>query len=106
MRLPGFLKRHTVSVEPYTGTGAYGPQYGAAVSVKCFKDDVRRLVRMANGDEVTSAATLYSDLSENVPLNSRVTLPGDPVTTYFVLALKRHDGAGLGTPDHLEVSLG
>jgi len=100
--LPGFLKRHTVSVQPYLGTGAYGPQYGPAVNVKCFRDDTRRLVRAANGDEVVSETTFYCDLGVNVTPESVVNI-GTRSTT--VIAVKTRDGGGLPVPVHLEVIL-
>ena len=102
MKLPGFLMRHSVSVEPYKGSGAYGPQYGPAVNVKCFRDDRRQLVRAPNGDEVVSETTIYCRLTENIPAESRVTLSGRTTT---VITVKERSGGGLATPDHLEVVL-
>lgn len=100
--IPGFLLRHTVTVEPYVGQGAYGEVYGPAVTVRCFVDDRRRLVRNSEGDEVVSESRLMCRLTEDIPPESRVTLNGR-VTT--VLATSRMDGGGLPTPDHLEVAL-
>ena len=51
------LKDH-VAVGTYSGDGAYGPAYAAAVTVCCNVQAKRRLVRNANGDEVVSEATL------------------------------------------------
>ena len=97
--------QHSVTVEPYTGTGAYGPQYGAPVDVKCFRDDARRFVRASDGAEVVSESTFYCEIT---PFTSTIT-PGTRVdigtrqTT--VLIVKTRDGAGLPGPAHLEVVL-
>ena len=47
-----------VTVESYTGDGAYGPNFEAPVTVKVNVDQTRRLVRNTAGDEVVSEATL------------------------------------------------
>ena len=104
MNFPGYLKRHSVTVEPFLGDTAYGPTYGPAVTVKCFRDDDQKLVKTPGGDEVNSVATLYCGLAENIPTNSRITLvPNGP--TYSVIMTKVHDGGGLPTFDHLQVVL-
>ncbi|MGH3323259.1 MAG: hypothetical protein ACRDOV_02370, partial [Streptomyces sp.] len=81
----------------------FGPVYGAAVPVRCFRDDKRRLVRGLDGSEVVSETTLYMRLVEVCPVGSRVTLDDGRVTT--VITSARRDGGGLPTPDHLEVTL-
>lgn len=103
MRLPAYLKRHTVTVEPLLGMGAAGPQYGPAVEVRCLLRQSTRLVRNAAGDEVTSSSTLYAPLETTAPAKSRVTLPDGRRTT--VIAAVPQDGGGLPVPDHLEVQL-
>ncbi|TDD25063.1 hypothetical protein E1287_37615 [Actinomadura sp. KC06] len=105
--IPAFLLRHSVSVEAYEGEGPFGTVYAAAVDVRCFRDDKRRLVRGKDGSEVTSETTLYMRLDETCPVGSRVTLDGgtgnERVST--VITASRRDGGGLPTPDHLEVTL-
>lgn len=104
MLIPTFLLRHEVTVEPYLGDSGYGPQYGDPVSVRCFLEEKTRLVRAPDGREVTSSSTAYCRLDAvDAPPESRVTLPGGRQTT--VIDQARHDGGGLPTPDHLEVSL-
>lgn len=100
--IPAFLLRHTVSVEPLTGEGGNGPTYGPAATVRCFRDDKRRLVRGRDGSEVVSETTLYMRPAEDCPVGSRVTLPGRVSTA---ITSTRRDGGGLPTPDHLEVIL-
>ncbi|MFI6443824.1 hypothetical protein [Kitasatospora sp. NPDC050543] len=103
-RVPAWLLRHRVTVEPYLGDSAYGPRYGPLVAgVRCLLDQQTRLVRDKTGREVTSSSTFYCQLTVVAPAGSRVTLPDGRQTT--VIAALRRDGAGLGTPDHLEVQL-
>jgi hypothetical protein len=52
------LLKDLVTVESYTGDGAYGPNFDAPVTVKVNVDQTRRLVRNTAGDEVVSEATL------------------------------------------------
>jgi regulator of RNase E activity RraA len=105
--IPSFLLRHTVTIEPFANEGPFGPTYGPATTVRCFRDDKRRLVRAAKDSEVVSETTLYMRLSETCPAGSRVTLDvgtsAERVTT--VITAARRDGGGLPTPDHLEVTL-
>ena len=102
MPLPARLRTHTISVEPYTGSGAYGSTYGPAVSVTCRVEDVVRLVRAADGDEAVSSTTVYCDADVVIPVESRVTVNGR-VTT--VLAVANPSTGGRSRLDHLEVSL-
>ena len=100
--LPEFLLTHTMVVEPLLGRYSHGPQYGPAVTYRCFLDDGTSLQLSREGVEVVSTARVYLQLSANVPLDSRVTVNGRERT---VIDIKRRDGKGLGTPDHLEVIL-
>lgn len=102
--VPGFLLVHQITIEPYIGNSAYGPQYGPAVAgVRCFIEEQNRLVRAANGDEVVSSSTITCKPGTSAPAKSRITLPGGRVTT--VIACLNHDGQNLGTPNHVELQL-
>lgn len=101
--LPGRFLRHAITVEPYQGDGGTGPLYGPPVSVRCFLDAKTRMVRSVAGREVTSTSTAYCPLATACPAESRVTLPDG--RTALVIAALRRDGAGLPTPDHLEVQM-
>lgn len=103
MQLPGRFLQHAVTVEPYTGDGAYGPTYGTAVVVRCFLDEQTRMVRDKDGRQVSSTSTAYCLLATNAPPGSKATLPDGRQT--FVIAALRRDGGRLGTPNHLEVQL-
>jgi hypothetical protein len=101
--LPGWLLRHTITVEPYEGTGAYGHLYGPPAQVRCFLDEQTRTVRSAAGDQTTSSGTAYAALDTVAPPLSRVTLASGRATV--VIQALRRDGAGLPVPDHLEIQL-
>ena len=74
MLIPGFLLPHTVVVEPYAGSGAYGDVYDARVTVRGYVEDTRRLVRNERGDEVVSETSVYARPEVHIPLGSRVTV--------------------------------
>lgn len=97
-----WLLRHEIIIEPYLGQGGNGPTYGPPVTVKCFRDDGRKLVRNAAGEQVVSESTCICPLATVAPPLSRVTVNG---RTAYVITAKRRDGGGLPTPDHLEVAL-
>ncbi|MCG0062239.1 hypothetical protein L0F81_02870 [Streptomyces tricolor] len=103
MLIPRFLMRHRITVEPYLGDTSKGPSYGPPVVVRCFLDEQTRGVRSPGGEDVTSTSTAYADPGTTAPAFSRVTLPGGRVTK--VIQTKQRDGAGLPTPDHVEIQL-
>lgn len=105
VRVPDHLLVHQAIVETQVDTGPYGDQYGAPVTVTCFVDETRQLVRDASGSEVVSEATIICTLDQE-PLfvvDSRVTLPSGRKA--FVIMAKRQDAATLVAPSHLEVTL-
>lgn len=98
---------HTVTVEPYEGSGAYGDVFGAATDVSpCFVDQRRQLVRVqttdASGHERISETTVYAPPGTVAPPGSRVTWDG---RTSRVLAAADRRDAGLDLPAHVELSL-
>jgi hypothetical protein len=99
--IPEFLLQHTVTIEPFQGSGANGPVYGAPVEVPCFRDDKRRLVRAPNGSQVVSEATVYCQPGTIAPPESRVDL-GSRVAT--VITTADRDGGSLPVPSHVEVN--
>jgi hypothetical protein len=76
------MLKDTVTAEAFAGTGSLGPAYADAVTVHCFIDPTRRLVRTSDGREVVSEATLWvhPDDSANFPPESRVTYSGNTGT--------------------------
>lgn len=102
MRIPAFLLVHTVTVRPYRGQSSTGALYGDPFPLQCMAQGGPRLVRDADGAEVTSTLTLYAapGSATKVPAGSEVTWAGDTTT---VLQAIEHDSGGLGAPDHTEV---
>ncbi|WP_219470820.1 hypothetical protein [Nonomuraea rhizosphaerae] len=100
--IPDWMFRHTATVKPLVGEGAYGPVYGQPEEHPCLADDKRQLVRDATGLEVVSDTTLYFKPGVVCPPGSQVTVNGR--TTTAITSLVR-DGGGLPTPDHVEVAL-
>lgn len=99
---------HTTDVQRFAGSGSEGDTWDAvAEGVPCFISDKRRLVRAGTGEQVVSETTvLYPKTTADIPVDSLITLPalfGGRTST--VLAVSRHDGGGLPTPDHLEVAI-
>jgi hypothetical protein len=99
---------HTILIEAYAGTSAYGPAFAPVVSVTpCLVDHKRRRVRVstqdAAGAEVISSTTVYCPPGTVAPPLSRVTLPSGDVAKVLDAAV--HDAAGLPIPDHVELML-
>lgn len=101
--IPRRFLRHRVIVEPFTGEGPYGEKFGSPVEVRCLVEDKRHRVLDDKGTQVTASAVFRAPLATVCPVRSRVTLPDGRKTTAVRVA--RHDGGGLPTPDHLEVSV-
>lgn len=99
------LFMHTVKVETYQGTGAYGDTWGPmSGDMPALVDHGRRLVRDERGSEVVSEATVRLPLSyaDAVPPGSRVYLRARTAT---VISRKEWDGTALDLPSHVEVTL-
>lgn len=99
---------HTIIVEAYAGSGAYGDTWSAPVTVdRCFVDAKRKRVRIqtqdAAGAEVVSSTQVYCPPGTVAPPSSRITLPNG--TTSRVLDAAQLDDAGLDLPAHVALSL-
>lgn len=107
MRLPAFLLRDTIEVEPYLGASGDGPIYGPPVAVRCFLASSERSVRQPAREgsrlvkDVTTAYIQCEDAHHFAP-EARVTLHGRRVE---VEAVRRHEIPGGPTPNHVEVTL-
>ncbi len=102
MKIPGFLLRETLSIEPYLGATGAGNSYGPAVSVPARVEPKRQVLRAADGGEIVSTAVAWTKPDVDAPELSRVTWRGQTLTvltggvmddTYLELAL---GGAGQG----------
>jgi hypothetical protein len=102
-KVPGWLLRHRITIEPYKGDSSTGPLYGPPQQVRAFVDEQTRAVVSPGGETVTSSSTAYCAPGTTAPPLSRVTLPSGR-TTKVIAALPR-DGGGLPTPDHVEIQL-
>ncbi|MEV0586323.1 hypothetical protein [Nonomuraea sp. NPDC050310] len=96
--------RHTITVQPYIGSGPGGRVFGAPVTYRAYVQDKRQLVRNAAGQEVVSEATAYvGDPAANIPADSKVTVPAG--RTALVITANRREGALHALRDHLEITL-
>ncbi|MFJ4286407.1 hypothetical protein ACIPY0_12245 [Paenarthrobacter nicotinovorans] len=95
---------HTVTVETFEGTGAYGDVYSEPVTVPGWLEDKRRLVRDKNGQEVVSSSVFMCDNThvDKFTPDSRVTLPRRQA---FVIGVADFTSGALDLPDHLEIDL-
>lgn len=96
---------HTVTVETWLGTNGYGADtFASPVTVPCFVEGKRRLVRNSTGAEVISETTLYTNPTSGALFapDSRVTV--NSVTTRVIVTATLTSGS-LGLPDHVVVNL-
>jgi hypothetical protein len=96
---------HTAQVEMFVGTSGYGVDlYAAPVTIACYVDDARKLVRNSDGEQVVSESTLAT-YPVNAPVfeaDSRVTIRGNASS---VIKTAYADSGDLDLPDHVAVSL-
>lgn len=102
MSIPGYLLVHTVSVQPYEGSGAYGDIFGAPYDLPCYVEQERKLVRDSSGEEVTSSTQVYADPGAEIASGSRVTYFG---RTSRVIGVAVYDDGGLTGLSHREIDL-
>ncbi|GHA19411.1 hypothetical protein ACFOOM_10180 [Streptomyces echinoruber] len=101
MRVPGYLLRHRVTVEPYDGDSAYGPTYRPPVEVRALVAEGTRLTRNREGVEVASTAQVITAPGLDCPPESRITLPSGRVTK--AISTAQHTAPGLPVPACTEV---
>lgn len=102
MSLLAMWLQHSVTIEPYAGSGAYGDTYGAPVVIPCWVEQGRKLVRAEDGSETVSETTIYAQPGTTAPARSRVTLPGGATTV--VISTSDRDGGTLPLPSHVEIA--
>ena len=100
MKVPTSLLRETITVEAFLGTGAYGPSYGAAQSLRARVEGKRRVVRKADGTDLISSATATIRPDVTVATESRVTHGANVYEVVDVIV-----GEGLTRPAYLELVL-
>lgn len=101
----------TATIEVFLYEDGSGVEhYDVPVVVQCFRDAKRRMVMDgsgaigARGAQLLSEATVYLPIGTVCPVHSRVTLT-DGAGPREVMQVLTRNGAGLPTPDHLEVLL-
>lgn len=95
---------HTVTAQPLTGHGAYGPALGAPVTLTCWVDEAIRLVRDGDGAQVVSTATIHAPAGTTaLTVGGKVTLPSGREATVLTVAV--HDSGALDLPDHVEAAV-
>lgn len=94
---------HETAVRTHEGSGPYGEEYAAPVTVPCFVDARRQLVRDTDGREVTSETTVTGPVREGPRFTpgSLTTVNGDERT---VITLALRTGGGLDLPEHFEAT--
>lgn len=100
--IPDVLLVHTVSVEAYEGSGAYGDIFGTAYDLPCYVEQERKLIRSSTGEEVVSSTQVYCNPGEPIPLGSKVTWNG---RTSLVLGVGDYEDGGLTGLAHREIDL-
>lgn len=102
-RVPRYLLRHTVQVEPFTGTwGVYGP----AAPMRCLVQFAASGTRRGYGnDGAEQNGTVFAEpeAAAACPPGSRITLPDGRVG--YASDTTLYDAGGLPTPDHTEIAV-
>jgi len=111
---------HTVEVEQYVGTGAYGDVYTGntpsdttypgpndfpgATLVSGFLEGKNVLVRAQDGQQVVASSTFYCSVADGAlfPPDSKVTFGG---RVCYVISQNINDAPGLGLPEHAAIYL-
>jgi hypothetical protein len=97
------MMRHNVQVENYLGTNAVGEVYGRPYEVPCMLVEQSKMVRNAQGEDVSSSSRYIAAPGHNPPENSRVTL--DDGVARKVISVTRATWPKMSVPANTEVSL-
>ncbi|MBB4749131.1 hypothetical protein [Actinoplanes lobatus] len=98
-----------VTVQQYTGSGAYGDTYADAIDLTpCVIEDVRRAVVVqtvdAYGSEHLSSSTVFAPLNPEIKPGSLAVIPWRSRPAR-IIAVARLLAPGLALPEHQELSL-
>lgn len=97
---------YSCSVERLTGHGVAGPLYGTPETLACMVDPGDKLVSTVTGDTVLSTARVFLPSgTAAIPPESMITLPSAFGGRRVMVINSAVYASGLGTPDHLEVSV-
>lgn len=87
MKVPLSLLPHELTVQPFKGSGAYGPVFDAPVTVRARVEGRRRTVKRGDGSEVISSAMATIRPEVEVPIESKATWEGRSYEVLDVLPL-------------------
>lgn len=98
-----WLAYATVTVKPFSGSGAWGDETGDPVEVPAWYDFQERRVATADGTVVTTSTVLFAapQWESTLQPGSVVTIPGQP-DTYKVVSIRAWPN---GDDNHVEVAL-
>lgn len=102
-QIPGFMMRHTVTVEQYLGTNAVGEVFGLKQAVKCMFTEKIKMVRNASGEEVSSSSSYITTPDHRPAENSRVTTPNGDARK--VVGIESYTWPGMSVPANSQVYL-
>jgi hypothetical protein len=93
-----------MTLHPYLGSGGTGPVFGPAVAVRGFVDRGNRLVKRADGSEITVTATVILPIEtiDGLRVASKVTF-SDGSTGTVQTVLRRDTGGLADGLDHWEI---
>jgi len=100
LKIPKWMLRQTIQVEPYSGSGAYGPIYGNTFSSSARVQHGRMRTMDDDGNEITSDTQVFMRPGVNIPVGSKVYYESN---TYTVNDVKDHQG--LSVKSHKELVL-
>jgi hypothetical protein len=102
-QIPGFMMRHKAFIEPYIGANSTGEVFGTTTPVTCHFVEKVKMVRNAQGEEVTSSSSYITAPTHNPPENSRVLTPYG--LTRRVVAVERNTWPDMPIPANTIVYL-
>lgn len=102
-QIPSFMMRHKVLVEPLLGNNATGEVFGVQVEVGCMFTEKIKMVRNAQGEEISSSSSYITTPDHLPPENSRVTVPTGEKRK--IVARDRYTWPGMSVPANTQVFL-
>jgi hypothetical protein len=102
MKLPKSVQPHTVTIKPYLGDGAYGPQYDDEFESTGYFVQKESLTRDDEGNEVVSSSQYHTSDDIELKQQSELTFNGKTET---VVTTNKYYNAFTGKLSNVEVML-
>lgn len=102
MKLPKSVQPHTVTVKPFLGDGAYGPQYGDTFESTGYFVEKEELTRDDDGNEVVSSSQYHTSDDLDLKQQSELTFNSKTET---VVTTNRYYNAFTSQLSNVEVML-